>query len=323
MPALPVEHEVEISNPGAGITLAGTLAVPDDTSPKGAILLASGSGPQNRDEEIAGHKPFKILSDSLASSGYAVLRMDDRGTAKSGGVFKTAIQEDFISDAEAALSFLDSCFHDIPKGILGHSAGGTTAIRLASRGQVDFIVTLGAPAWRGDSLIMSQSRALATALTGGWEGEETQRKILEIARGPLPASLARTMIYAAVASQLEGAASMPAVQQRLSAQADAAVSPWYRDMLRHDPADDISRISIPWIALNGERDTQVLPDNLSTISSLNPAATTVLLPRHNHLFQECSSGLPHEYSTCGQAPSPETIAAILSWLEKILSPDDR
>jgi len=292
------------------------MSLPDVTTPKAAIVLASGSGAQNRDEEIMGLRPFKVLSDSLTAAGYAILRMDDRGTAGSQGDFASALMDDLISDTAAGLSYLDSCYAGVPKGILGHSQGGIAAIRLASSTPPDFIITLASPAWSGDSLIMSQSRALSTTMTGSWPGESLQRNILDIAKGPLPSNVASPMIYALIAKEVGEVAGLPQVQSQLTAQVAAVVAAPYREMLRYNPATDIRAVKIPWLALNGDSDLQVLPGNLETISGLNSSATTLLLPSHNHLFQKATTGLPQEYPTLGQSPSTETISSIIEWLDK-------
>lgn len=331
-----LEREVSVSNTQCAILLAGTLAMPDSIAPKAAIVLASGSGAQNRDEEIAGLRPFKVLSDSIASAGYAVLRMDDRGTASSQGDFQSALMADLDSDIASGLAFLDSCCPGIPKGIIGHSQGGLNAIRLAASSgttptsgphtasathslasktmRPDFIVTLASPAWSGDSIIMSQSRALATAMTGNWPGETLQRKILDIAKGPLPATVASPLIYSMVTKELGDISAMPQVQQQVSAQVNAVTSAPYREILRINPEEEIRDVDIPWLALNGDRDLQVVVANLHTIQSLNPTATTKILPGHNHFFQVATTGLPQEYPSSGQSPSPTTIYTIISWL---------
>ena len=119
------------------------------------LVLASGSGQQNRDEEILGHKPFKRIAESLAERGYAVLRMDDRGIGVSEGKFDGAVNADFVSDIRAAVAFTDSLYPGVPKGVLGHSEGGTVAVRTAVADPLcSFIITLAAPAWQGDSIIM-------------------------------------------------------------------------------------------------------------------------------------------------------------------------
>ncbi|MDO4320552.1 MAG: alpha/beta fold hydrolase [Bacteroidales bacterium] len=309
------EREVRVHN--GDVVLAGTLALPDNVAPTAVVVLATGSGAQDRDESLAGHAPFRILSDSLAAAGFAVLRMDDRGTASSTGDYASARLSDFDSDIEAGLAFVDSCLHGVKKGVIGHSQGGQTAIKLAARGKCDFIVTLAVPAWRGDSIIMSQSRAMATAITGRWDAEPLQRRLMDIAGSNQPDYMAHTMIYMALAESVGEMSRMPAVRERLEASTNALLSPAYRDMLRYDPADNIKAVDVPWLALNGDKDTQVLPQNLLTIKQLNPSAETVVLPGHNHLFQICTTGLVTEYESLAQSPSSETLTTIISWLGKL------
>ena len=308
------ERNVVVANDAAGITLAGTMTEPDGGDLRGAIVLATGSGAQDRDETIFGHKPFKAIAEHLSSNGYAVLRMDDRGVGESGGDFKTAVTDDFVSDISAGLQYLDSCYADLPKGVVGHSEGGTIAIKCAAGKKCDFIITLAAPAWAGDSIVMSQSRALATALTGKWDAESSQRQLLDIAKSQQPDFQSRIALYAVMSQMVGEAAQLPAVKAQLSQQVGAMLTPWYREMLRYDPADDISRVKVPWLALNGSLDCQVLPDNLNTISALNPDADIKLLKGLNHLFQTCVTGLPQEYPSLTESISPVALSAITDWL---------
>lgn len=314
LPVLAEEREVMVCNKSAGIELAGTLALPD-SGPHALLVMATGSGQQTRDEEIFGHKIFKDIADFLAKRGYATLRLDDRGAGDSGGVFANATTDDFAGDIASAIEAMRSDYPTVPCGVLGHSEGGSIAIKLASAGMCDFIVTLAAPAWKGDSIIMSQARAIANAQTGRWDKESLQRSLLDIAQSEMPAGLARPIFISTLAKDLGEAAKLPQVQQQLAASADLMLSDWYRQLLRYDPAEDIKNISVPWLALNGERDTQVLPGNLTTIATLNPKARLILLPGHNHLFQHCSTGLVNEYSTIAESISAETLEAIATWLD--------
>lgn len=317
------EHEVTITNPADGVKLAGTLSFPADSKPRAAMVLASGSGQQNRDEEIMGHRPFKAIADYLGKRGYAVLRMDDRGCGGSGGDFSAAVNADFVSDVAAGIGYLDSCYKSIPVGVIGHSEGGTTAIKVGvGDNRCDFIVTLAAPAWPGDSIIMSQGRAIAVAMSGKWEGERQQRMYLDIAKSDMPSFQARTAIYTDVASHLGESTRLPAVQNQLNAQVNVMVSPWYRDMLRYDPADDIRCVKIPWLALNGDKDMQVLPANLETIKRLNGGVKTVLLAGINHLMQSCVTGMPQEYVTITEDMSPSVLEAIAEWLDELSASTD-
>lgn len=315
-----MEKEVEIVNRHDGITLAGTLSAPDNRQPKAVIVMATGSGQQNRDEEIMGHKPFKTIADHLTANGYAVIRMDDRGIGGSGGDFASATTDDFLRDIAAGLAYADSCLAGIPAGVLGHSEGGTIAIRSAATDpRCEFILTLAAPAWAGDSIIMSQSRAIANAMTGRWDGEEFQRSIIGIAKSSTPPAQANTMIYMTLSQSLGESAKIPAVQQQIAAQVEGMLSPWYRSMLRYNPATDISAVNKPWLALNGSRDIQVLPENLNTISELNPGAIVKLLPDHNHLFQRCKTGMIQEYASISEDISPETLEVITKWLDGLFA----
>ena len=309
------EREVTVSNPTAGIHLGGTLSTPEG-SPVGAIVMATGSGAQNRDEEVFGFKPFKVLSDALTEAGFAVLRTDDRGVGASEGDLTRSSLEDLCGDIAAQIAMLEREFPGIPKGVLGHSQGGSLAIKTAARGGCDFILTLGAPAWAGDSIVMAQSRALAVAATGRWDAEAQQRKLLDIAKGPLPAPLAQAMLLGAMADIYGEASKLPQVRERLETEAKVMTSPSYRELLRYDPAADIAAIRIPWLALNGGKDFQVPPANLITIQENNPQAQTIELEGHNHLFQECRTGMPDEYSRLGACPSEATLSAILQWLAR-------
>lgn len=310
------ESEVTVVNDAGNVSLAGTLTRPAEGVLKGAVVLATGSGQQNRDEEIMGHRPFRSIAERLSTAGYAVLRLDDRGIGGSTGDFASATTDDFVSDISAALHYVDSCCRGVPAGVIGHSEGGNVAIRAGvSDPKCRFIVTLAAPAWRGDSLIMSQSRALAVAMTGRWDNEPLQRRILDLAMSDMPASLARPMIYMVLSEAAGDAAKIPEVQKQLNSQVDALLSPWYRNMLRYDPTADIAGVAVPWLALNGSKDVQVLPANLETISALNGKAVTRLLDGHNHLFQRAATGMPQEYATIVEDISEDTLDAIVEWLD--------
>ena len=311
-------QDVIISNQCDNIRLAGTIVTPADSHVKAAIVLASGSGAQDRDETIMHHKPFKVIAESLAEKGFAVIRMDDRGVGKSTGDASAVTLDSNVRDVEAAANWLDSVFHDNPVGIIGHSEGGQIAVRLAPKDNIDFIVTLAAPAWAGDSIIMSQARALAVAMTGSWDGEAMQHKLLDIAKSNLPDYIAHTMMYLEMANSLGEMAKLPQVQSQLNQQIDVMLSPWYREFLRYNPEEEIKRVSVPWLALNGSKDMQVLPDNLSSIKKLNPKADTLLLEGLNHLFVPASTGSPAEYATITAPISPEVIEFIAEWIEENL-----
>ncbi len=309
------EKELTVTAPD-GCRMGATLAVPESGKPKAAIVLVSGSGTQNRDEEIMGKKPFKTISDFFSDAGYAVLRVDDRGFDKPELAARKRMQTD-IEDADAAIALADSIFPGIPVGAIGHSSGGECVIvSAANNPALDFIITLAAPACSGDSLVMSQSRALAVALTGAWEAEPLQRRLLDIAKSDLPDMTARIFLTQAFNESIGEAASLPQVQETVQQRIAPLLSPWYRSMLRLDPSDAISMVNKPWLALNGSKDLQVLPFNLQIINELNPKAVTKLIEGHNHLFQPCTSGMPDEYEKLPGDISQETLEVILSWLKE-------
>jgi len=316
--ALAAESEVTVYNRDAGVRLAGTLVVPQG-APRAVLVLATGSGQQDRDEEVAGHRPFRAIADYLATRGYATLRMDDRGVGGSTGDPRVATTDDYALDISAALAYVDSIMPGVPAGVLGHSEGGTVAVKTAvSDPRCRFIVTLAAPAWRGDSIIMSQARALATAMTGRWDGEALQRKLLDIARSDMSPSQVRMSMYLTAAEAVgEQLAALPQVQKQLYEQVDVMASVWYRTFLRYDPAQDIAGVEVPWLAMNGDKDFQVLPANLETIKTLNPRADTRLLKGFNHMFQKCITGFPQEYAEISSDIDPEALEMIAGWLNTL------
>ena len=310
--AQPYEQEVCIPNRTAGIVLAGTLTTPP--SPKAVCVLATGSGAQDRDETLLGHKPFKALADSLVAHGYAVLRMDDRGTGASGGNFIESTVDDFVTDIAAGVGYVDSLFRNIPVCVIGHSEGGGIAIRLgASDKRVDMIVTLVAPAWRGDSVIMSQGREIAMRMLGRWDGEALQRQLLDIAMSEASEPSVRMSLQYILMTLPE--ASIPQAREQLMASAAQMSTPYYRRMLRYDPIPDIEKVRCPWLALNGDRDVQVLCANLKTIAEHAPQADTVTMAGHNHIFQHSTTGMPDEYASLPEDISVETLSAITAWLD--------
>ncbi len=313
------EKEVLVKNDDAKITLAGTLTAPSDRTPRAILVLATGSGQQNRDEEVMGHKPFKVIAEYLSARGYAVLRMDDRGIGGSEGDFAASTADDYLGDIRSGVDYLRSQYPSVKAGVLGHSEGGGVAI-IAGSGETpiaDFIITLAAPAWAGDSIVMSQARALAVAMTGRWDNEALQRQLLDVAKSPMNKAIAQSCIYSLLASNVGEAANIPAVKEQLLAQSNALLSPNYRRLLRYNPEADIRAVAVPWLALNGDKDCQVLVENLATIKDLNPKAETRIMTQHNHLFQHCTTGLINEYQTISEDISEETLSAIAAWLDEL------
>ncbi|MDE6098219.1 MAG: alpha/beta fold hydrolase [Muribaculaceae bacterium] len=312
--------DLKLYNNNAGISLGATVTMPPaGVSPKGALVLATGSGAQNRDEEVMGHRPFKVIAEFLSSHGYAVIRLDDRGVGESQGDASQCTADDYIGDLGVALNVLDSIVEsDVPKGVLGHSEGGTVAVRMAVRNpECRFIVTMGCPAWPGDSLVMSQARAMAVAMTGRWDGEARQRRLMDIVKSDMPDALVASSLYMELASQTGGGYDIPQVRDHIAQVAQTMSAPSYRSIIKYDPADDIRLVTVPWLALNGEKDMQVLPGNLDTIKELNAGADARIVPGHNHLMQQCGSGMPQEYQSIAEDISDDVLQVILSWLDSV------
>ncbi|MDE6402978.1 MAG: hypothetical protein K2K86_04130, partial [Muribaculaceae bacterium] len=167
------------------------------------------------------------------------------------------------------------------------------------------------------SIIMSQSRVVSMAAVGKWDGEALQRRLMDLVKSDTPSLLLGPILYSEVAAQLGEMAKIPDVQKQIMAQTNAMSSASYRDLVKYDPEADIKAVTVPWLALNGSHDMQVLPENLTTIKALNPSADTRLLDRHNHLLQRCTTGMIQEYATITEDISPLALATILSWLDAL------
>ena len=290
MPQSPYPYtteEVTFRNETDGATLAGTLTWPvgyDKNAKKkpAVVLLVSGSGQQNRDEELFDHKPFLVIADYLARQGIATLRYDDRATGKSvGGEVKNATTADFSRDAAAGIDFLrdNKAFSKV--GILGHSEGGSIAFMLGAQKKVDFIVSLAGPGVKGDTLLAAQGN-----------------RILSLAGQPACMTVAKYR-------------QQESVQQ----------TPWLKWFCDYDPSDDIRNTRCPVLALNGDRDCQVLSSlNLEAIRSLLPASKRNMIkeyPALNHLFQHSTTGLPTEYRQIEETISPEVLEDIAKWIQSL------
>lgn len=272
-------EEVEFSNPDA--TLSGTLTLPEKMDGKvPVVLMVSGSGLQNRDEEIMGHKPFAVIADYLAKNGIASLRYDDRGCGKSVGDGQNATTFDFANDAQSGMEFLrkDPRFSRV--GILGHSEGGAIAYILGAKGLPDFIVSLAGPTVKGDELLAEQVNTI-NKLAGSSE--------------VITASVYRERAYGK-----NGA--------------------WMDAFIDYDPAENIKNTKCPVFSLHGLKDCQVIPEqNTKALRNSMPGAGSIIkeYPGLNHLFQHCTTGLPTEYGDIEETISDEVLKDIASWIVKI------
>jgi len=328
-------EEVTFRNHQAHVTLAGTLTLPSAAGNYPAVILISGSGAQNRDEEISGHRPFLIISDHLTKHGIAVLRFDERGVGESTGNFKTATTADFASDVASAIEFLKAR-KTIDKdkiGLVGHSEGGVVAPMVASNSKdVSFIVLLAGPGIEIKKALLMQQELIARA-NGVSESEiekyilpvheEAYRMISMSSDGPtLKTDLTRLIEQAYDNSPADLMPSGMSREELVSTQSDKWSSEWFRNFLKYDPASMLEKVTCPVLALNGEKDLQVTPkENLSGISEAlkrggNSSVTVKELPNLNHLFQNCETGSPAEYAGIKETFSPDALKEISDWILK-------
>jgi len=291
-PPFPYEtEEVTFKNEKDSATLAGTLTWPmgyDKNTKKKpmVVLFVTGSGQENRDEEIFKHKPFLVIADYLARQGIASLRYDDRATGKSvGGDVKNATSEDFARDAEAGLSFLRNMKVFSKVGIIGHSEGGLIAFILGAQKKTDFIVSLAGPGVQGDTLSAVQSN-----------------RMMEL-------------------SGIDPKLAVKVTVKKLRQDPQFQKLRWYQWFFDYDPSDNISKTRCPVFALNGERDCQVIPSqNLTAIKLFLPKSKKNIVkeyPGLNHLFQHCTMGLPNEYSQIEETILPEVLQDIAQWIQSL------
>lgn len=329
-----VTEDVTFKNEKAGITLAGTLTLPKKEGNFPAVILITGSGAQNRDEEIMGHKPFLVLADFLTKNGIAVLRYDDRGVAKSTGDFETATTQDFATDTDAAFQYLKTR-KEINKnkiGLAGHSEGGAIAPIVAAKNpDVAFIVLMAGPAISGDELMMLQNYMLGKA-DGMPEEELTKlgginRKVYDIIKQESNTEVMQTKMHTLLTTELKPlfvSKGIPQsnIDQYINMQISGLISPWYVNFMKYDPAPALEKVKCPILAINGDKDLQVAAmANLNAIKRIteksgNKKVTTKQLPGLNHLFQESEKGLPSEYGTIEQTISPVALNEISGWILK-------
>ncbi|MDX1393304.1 MAG: alpha/beta fold hydrolase [Gemmatimonadota bacterium] len=327
-------RQQELAFDNGDVHLEGTLTLPEDGGPFPAVVMVTGSGAQNRDEELFGFRPFRIIADHLTRRGVAVYRYDDRGVGNSTGNVGLSTTSDFADDVLAAIAML-SAHEEIDDGrigIVGHSEGGVVAPLAASRsGSVAFVVLIAPTSVPGADVIFEQGAEIAR--TAGQSeaqianGQALQRRIFEaVADGEDLAALRGeldTVIRAQLAASPEAQrAAITDVDAFVDAQLDqqlaAVASPWFRFFLTYDPAPALRRTTVPVLAIFGERDLQVTPSQnrgpLAEALGANPDVTIETLPGANHLFQTATTGSPAEYATLPKEFVPGFLDLISSWI---------
>ncbi|MFN3596622.1 MAG: alpha/beta hydrolase family protein [Rubricoccaceae bacterium] len=325
------EEEVRIAS-APGVVLAGTLTRPEGAGPFPGVVLVTGSGPQDRDQTIFGHRPFAVIADHLTRAGFAVLRYDDRGTAASTGDFAAATLDDLTADAAAALAWLAARPDVTRVGVLGHSEGGYVALRLAARGAPSFAVSLAGPAVAGAAVYAEQHRLLARAAGVSEAGADAYgRAVAALAArvtAPLPGADEAAQRATAEAAFREALAAVPEADRALLGLSDGSpvpdqlldfvFAPGVRSFLAYDPASDLAALGVPMLAVYGSRDLQVPAAQsvpvMRTALAGTPGAGVLVFDEANHLFQEAQTGSVDEYRQIQETIMPAVLQAVERWL---------
>ena len=318
------------------LTLAGTLTIPKTPGRYPAVVLISGSGPQDRDESLMEHKPFLVLADYLSRRGIAVLRYDDRGTAKSTGKYSTATTEDLARDASAAVDFLKSHkrINAAEIGLAGHSEGGLIAPMVCGlRDDVAFVVLMAATGVDGQTIINSQTEAMVRAAKTKPEDQAEVEAGLKLNRYIVTQSAKGTFdtndpefqehVDAILKLQPEEELqeAKEAVMGSVAAAKERLEGNWMKFFIQYDPKPALSKIKSPVFAIIGSKDLQVLPNlNMPQIEKAlqqggNKDFELVTLEGLNHLFQKCETGSLSEYITIQETWNPEALKRIGDWVE--------
>ena len=322
-----LSEEVEYINIQSGLKLAGTLTLPENAENCTAVILISGSGAQDRDESIFGHKPFLVIADFLTRNGIAVLRVDDRGVGGSKGNTQDATSKDFATDLQAGIELLKSRKEIDSKkiGLIGHSEGGLIAPMVAINSKdVAFVVLLAGPGINGEQIIYKQVELLNRA--AGLTVEQVTQKLN-----------VQKAIFDILLNEKDTVNQMERLQQVFSngmyntmndnqkkaidIGLNALKTPWFRFFLAYDPIPALDKLKCPVLALNGSKDLQVPPkENLAAIEKAlkeggNLNYKTMELENLNHLFQTCETGAVSEYAQIEETISPTVLEILRDWIK--------
>jgi uncharacterized protein len=326
----------EVTFTNGDVTLAGTLTLPEGSGPHPAVVLISGSGAQNRDEELFGFRPFAILAEELSEAGVAVLRYDDRGIGGSTTGTADDTSETYAGDVRAGIEFLKTRpeIDGERIGLLGHSEGAIIAPLVAvETGDPAFLILLAGSTIPGSELLVEQ--AVAVAAAGGTSAAELERIRIQqqAVVDAVVSGEGLEELRADLVKQYRVAADKLSAQQKqalgdLDKWAEATVnsafaqlqSPWMRFFLTHDPATSLEKVTVPVLALFGEKDVQVPPQfNVDPVQAAlakagNEDVAVKIIPGANHLFQAADTGGPNEYATLPKEFAPGVVDTIVDWL---------
>lgn len=319
--------DVEVINAKAGVTLSATLTIPAGDGPFPAVILVSGSGPQDRNSEVFGHKPFLVLSDYLTRNGIAVLRYDDRGVGKSTGDFSAATSADFALDAESAFEFIinQPSINSKLVGIIGHSEGGMIAPMVAANNkEISFVVMIAGPAIPIDELLVAQTKAI-TQSTGASEAEiasavDFNQKFYRFVKeqSSIESTLNHLDNFLLENRFMNSEGEAESIDE-MKSNIVPMLTPWFHYFISYDPKENLSKIKSPVLAIYGSLDLQV-PSQIN-INSLEPVFqkskikhSIIELKNHNHMMQIATTGGVNEYMQIEQTFSPEALLTISSWI---------
>ncbi len=330
-------QDVIYENKSAGIKLGGTLTFPETGGPFPAVLLITGSGAQNRDEELFGHKPFLVIADYLTRLGIAVLRVDDRGIGESTGNFAASTTKDFATDVLSGVEYLKSRKEINPKeiGLIGHSEGGIIAPMVASKTKdVAFIILMAGTGIPGDQVLLTQAEAIEK-LNGVSEEKikddlALNKKLYSVLKEDKDSSAIvdeLNNIYLDSYNNLSAEKKAEIGDPKIAFQKGikTLMSPWFRYFVKYNPYPTLERVKCPVLALGGSKDVQVLPDiNLPAIKKAleeggNKNFEVKELPGLNHLFQTAKTGAPSEYGRIEETIAPIALQTMGDWILKIVN----
>jgi pimeloyl-ACP methyl ester carboxylesterase len=328
------DEEVTFENSSAGVQLTGTLTLPRTRGPHPAVMLITGSGPQDRDETIFGHKPFLVIADYLTRRGFAVLRCDDRGVGGSTGDISQSTTIDFAGDVLAGIGYLKARKEIDARriGLIGHSEGGIVApVAAAQSRDVRFLVLLAGTSLRGAEILRLQQELIARAT--GKSDEEVARYLEDMKQlhAIIDSEEDSTRLSGKVRAHIRQMYDESSEEDKkrtgdpdrlIEGQVKAITSPWFRFFFAYDPKEALRGVTVPVLALNGEKDLQVPPrENLFGIESAlreggNTAVTVIEIPGLNHLFQTAETGSPLEYASIEETFSPDALKIMGDWIEQ-------
>jgi pimeloyl-ACP methyl ester carboxylesterase len=317
------QEEVAFRNEKADIVLSGTLTLPENGGPFPAVVMITGSGPQDRDEQLFGHKPFLVIADYLTRRGVAVLRCDDRGVGKSTGDFAKATSVDFASDALAAVAFLKTRKDVDPGkiGLAGHSEGAII--------DVAFVILLAGPGMDGEKLLYLQGARINEAMGADAKtvskNEATQREIFTVLKNEKDDAAAEKKLRVVMNDAVKGMTADEKAKTGISeatvdVQIKQVLTPWFRYFIAYDPVVELNRLHCPVLALWGERDLQVPPKENEPLveqalkNAGNKKAVLKVLPGLNHLFQTANTGSVLEYGQIEETTSTIALAVMGEWI---------